>query len=756
MVCRLCGAANPPQQASCTVCASPLERPPERRASAKRAESLTARFVWLGVCLIVGAALGLVLLRSRYTAVPPGSQPLAAAAGALLGVVLGALPAFLTGLLRRLRSALLFHMLNWRARHASAAIERDCLETLRQRPGDVEAQLRLACAAWLTRSRERAEQLLAKVVANPAAPPLARHNLAVLEAAAGRHARAIEELEAARPHLQQSVEFHWNLALARWGLRQYAEAAACFEQVLRLAPSRLEARNALAVAKALQGEVDEAVAMLENSRRDPDILCSLGIIHQSRADLARAEQCFAAALQRQPTHIASRFNRALCALLDGRYYAAIDDLNTLNRLAPHFPRAFAQKAICWYRLGQPRKALDAARHAVRTQPADFPVRYNVGTLLVRESQLEPAVKELERAHELEPRDVDVIVNLGVAVHLNEMNRQALDHFRLAVRLNPKHALARYNCAVVYTMLDMLSEAEGELTALLELYPDFAEAFNEVGVVYLRQNRLLEAGGQFRSAADAMPRSASCRANLAITYYQQGDLSAAFEQAVHAAAIDPRLAAAREIAGRTAMEMRDYREAIIQFDALAKLEPSNPDAHANLGFAYYKDDRLNDAIECYRRVLVFAPHSPAGHNDLGLAYAKNKMLGEAVRHLAQVMDWRPDSPIVHSNLGLVYYFKGETESAVERWRDVTRLSPVYARKREATRFSAYDDQEMSMRALDLRKRCSHYPLKIAGFRHSFQLALDENDYRMELPWRELAAVARWQRRARLAREAMARA
>jgi tetratricopeptide (TPR) repeat protein len=241
----------------------------------------------------------------------------------------------------------------------------------------------------------------------------------------------------------------------------------------------------------------------------------------------------------------------------------------------------------------------------------------------------------------------------------------------------------------------------------------------------------------------------------MTYYLQGDLAAALEQARYALALDSKLPSALEIAGRAAIELRDYQEAIAHFSSLAKLEPSVPEVHANLGFAYYKDDRLNDAIECYRRVLVFSPHSPEGHNDLGLAYAKNKMLGEAVRHLVQVVDWRPDNPIIHSNLGLVYYFKGESENAVERWRDVTRLSPVYARKREATRFSAYDDHEMAMRPLDIRKRSSHYPLRIAGFRHSFELALNESDYRMELPWHDLAVVARWQRRAQRAREVMAR-
>jgi tetratricopeptide (TPR) repeat protein len=362
---------------------------------------------------------------------------------------------------------------------------------------------------------------------------------------------------------------------------------------------------------------------------------------------------------------------------------------------------------------------------------------------------------LERAHELDPEEVDAILNLGVAVYTTELTHQALDHFRLATRLNSRHALARYNSAVIYTMLDSLGEAEAELHVLLELYPDFPEAFNEIGVVFLRQGRLLEAAGQFRQVADNMPRSAVSRCNLALVHFLQGDFAASGEQARFAVALDPKLAAAREIAGRVAMELRDLPDAIAQFSALVKLEPSNPDAHANLGLAYYRDDRLNEALECYRRVLIFSPHSPEGHNDLGLAYAKNKMLSEAVRHLKQVIDWRPDNPIAHSNLGLVYYFKGESEEAVDRWRDVTRLSPVYARKREATRFSAYDDQEMMVRSLDPRRRVSHFPLKIASFRHGFQLALDENDYRMDLPWPDLAAARRWQERAQRARLAMIR-
>jgi Flp pilus assembly protein TadD len=296
------------------------------------------------------------------------------------------------------------------------------------------------------------------------------------------------------------------------------------------------------------------------------------------------------------------------------------------------------------------------------------------------------------------------------------------------------------------MMARLEDAEKEVEELARLYPDFPDVFNAIGVIRLLQNRLLEAVEHFRRVSDVLATSAIARSNLALTYYLEGDLSAAGEQAVYAANLDPGLAPAHDIAGHVAMDMNEVPEAIRHFRALVELEPANPDAHSNMGLAYYKDDRLNEAVESYKRVLIFSPKSPEGHNDLGLAYAKAKLLSEAARHLTQVIEWQPENPIVHSNLGLVYYFKGDTEDAVHQWREVTRLSPDYARSREETRFSAYDDQQMMMRAIDRRTRATHFPLKIAAFRHSFQIALDESDYRLALPWPDLAKIAGWCRRA----------
>jgi len=210
-----------------------------------------------------------------------------------------------------------------------------------------------------------------------------------------------------------------------------------------------------------------------------------------------------------------------------------------------------------------------------------------------------------------------------------------------------------------------------------------------------------------------------------------------------------------------------------------LEPTNLDALLNLGVAYYRHGQLEDAIKQFKKVLLFSPHLLEGHNNLGLAYAKNaqllrgalklheryderaphalpsspratlmlQALEQAVYHLGRVLDMRPENPIIHSNFGLALYFKGEVEKSMFEWMEVTRLSPAYARVREATRLSAYDDSEMVIRPLDRDQRVLRFPPKAADFRGSFEFAFDERAFELDIPWPDIAKIQRWIARAR---------
>ena len=755
MVCRLCGAANSPQQTSCGSCGSSLEHTPKVSGARKHAEGRSAWYVWLALCLFVGGGLGFLLVRLRTPApISVDLYAIGVVLGAAAGAILGAAPGPVLRGLRRGYAELKGGLFDWLSVRRFSRLRKECEEALESGETGGDVCCRLAAILWLLGQRDRAEQVLQRALSSEEDHSVARHNYGVAQAAAGHHARALEEFARAKADLDRSPTVCWNMGLARWAMGQLPDAAQAFRNAVELDETHLHARNALALALARQGEVEAGISELEALRsrygQHPDVMCNLGVIHQSRGALDVAEGHFTGALRSDPSHEAARYNRGICAMLEGRYQAAIEDLSAVSRAKPNHAWALIQSAISWYRLGRKQRALEAMREAVRRGPADFQVRYNSGTLLLREEMIERAVKEMERAYEINPEAIEVVINLGVAMYLRGHLRHALDHFRAAIRMSPQHALARYNSVVASSMLDRLDEAEGEVEELIRLYPNFPDAHNAVGVVRLLQNRLVEAAEQFRRVADMMPRSAVARCNLALTYYLEGDLSAAREQADYAVRIDPDLGPSRDVAGHIALELNEKEEAVSHFRSLVRLEPTNPDAHSNLGLAYYRDERLSEAIESYKRVLVFSPKSPEGHNDLGLAYAKDKLLEEAAKHLAQVIEWRPDSPVLHSNLGLVYYFKGDTEDAVHEWREVTRLSPRYARMREETRFSAYDDQEMYIRPVDRKARSAHLPLKTAAFRQGFQLSLDEKRYQLEIPWPDIAAASRWQERATAAR------
>ncbi len=759
MVCRLCGAANPPQHASCVSCGSPFEHAPVVRGARKHAQS-TGWPIWLAVCLTLGATLGFALVHFEVVDTSARYPYLAGLiVGAVGGALLGLLPGPASKSLRGSRAALFATLyqaigIRWCGRlqqRFEGAVESDL--------ADPETRSRLAAVLWLQGHRDRAEQILSRIIQSNPDDAVARHNYAVAEAVAGRPSRAIPDLECAKAQLDRCAVLHWNLGLAHWTQNEFGEAADAFSAASKCEGGSLTAQIASALVRARQGDLmqakDDLEALLARHVRHPDVLCNLGIINQSLGLLSDAETYFTSAIRSDPTHAAARYNRGVSALLVGRYQAAIEDFAALSHIEPDHARALSQRSICHYRLGQRERAVDSLRRAIRLTPGDFQVRYNSGTLLLREGNVERAMSELEKAYEIDPVNIDVIINLGVAMYLSNQLRQAVDHFRVAVRMDPKHALARYNSAVANSMSARLEEAETEIEELMRLYPGFPDALNAIGVIRLLQNRPVDAAEQFRRVADMLPRSAVARANLALSYYIEGDLSAAREQASFAIGLEPDLAAARDVAGHVALDLNNKAGAIEQFRLLAKLEPSNPDVHSNLGLAYYKDDRIAEAIESYKRVLIFAPNSPEGHNDLGLAYAKDKMLEEAAKHLKQVIEWKPGDPALHSNLGLVLYFKNDTEDAVHEWREVTRLSPRYARLREATRFSAYDDQQMVPRPITPKARAAHLPLKIAAFRHTLQLAFDERAYKLELPWPDIAACARWQERIAAAQRAMRR-
>ncbi len=86
-----------------------------------------------------------------------------------------------------------------------------------------------------------------------------------------------------RPH---DANGHFQLGNNLFELRQLAEAAACYQEALRLDPAHADACNNLGTALFELGKIDDARACFRQSLQlnpeDPDIYVNLGNVARTR------------------------------------------------------------------------------------------------------------------------------------------------------------------------------------------------------------------------------------------------------------------------------------------------------------------------------------------------------------------------------------------------------------------------------------------------------------------------------------------
>ncbi|MCB1057239.1 MAG: tetratricopeptide repeat protein, partial [Acidobacteria bacterium] len=97
------------------------------------------------------------------------------------------------------------------------------------------------------------------------------------------------------------------------------------------------------------------------------------------------------------------------------------------------------------RAGNLEVALAEFRAAVAAAPENPSARLNLGAALAQSGQLEPAIKELERALDLGLSGVNLSkthFNLGALEAMTGRPEPAAEHLRQALRWNPQNQAAR--------------------------------------------------------------------------------------------------------------------------------------------------------------------------------------------------------------------------------------------------------------------------------------------------------------------------
>lgn len=178
--------------------------------------------------------------------------------------------------------------------------------------------------------------------------------------------------------------------------------------------------------------------------------------------------------------------------------------------------------------------------AVKKAPRSSRAHSNLGSVFLKQGQLDEAVKELKLAINVSPNFAEVHNNLGYAYYLQKRFEPALLELRSAVGLKPDYAEAHMSLGMVYFETERLDEAISEFKEVTRLSPESHNAYNNQGTVYETLKMLDEAESAYLTAVNLKPGDYRYRYNLAKLYMKKGKIAEARRELGEALRLKPDL------------------------------------------------------------------------------------------------------------------------------------------------------------------------------------------------------------------------
>ena len=162
-------------------------------------------------------------------------------------------------------------------------------------------------------------------------------------------------------------------------------------------------------------------------------------------------------------------------LASGRFQEAVEQFTLAVKFNPEDEDLYYNLALAQARAGDTEAAKKNYEKALEIYPDYVEAHNNFGNLLVNEGKFDEAMGHFRKALEHEPGNASAHNNLGNAYARQKRYADSLTHFQTAMELRPDYPDAQFNLGNAYFLLGRLDEAIEEFTKLLRVHPDFARA-----------------------------------------------------------------------------------------------------------------------------------------------------------------------------------------------------------------------------------------------------------------------------------------
>lgn len=142
--------------------------------------------------------------------------------------------------------------------------------------------------------------------------------------------------------------------------------------------------------------------------------------------------------------------------------------------------------------------------AIRKDPKNAQVHYNLGNALKDLGRPEDAVDSYRHALEFDPKSAETHYNLGVMNQKLGHLDAAAESYQHAFQINPQDAEIHNSLGAIFLHFGEIAEAKRHFRQTIDIDPGFAEAYNNLGNALNNQGNAADAVDIVRSAIRPKP------------------------------------------------------------------------------------------------------------------------------------------------------------------------------------------------------------------------------------------------------------
>lgn len=425
--------------------------------------------------------------------------------------------------------------------------------------------------------------------------------------------------------LQQHPEFAPAIKLKGMLLEDSghpAEAAAAYEQALKLAPNDGDLLLKVGIAKLASGQKEEAIRLLEHCIRilpaDGDAHYYLAQAYHLNGQDALALRAIRQSLKAAPDNVSvwQKYGELLCST--GDCETGLRWLLKAQHSDATLPRIDYDIAASDYKLMDLAGAAQYAGRAVQSQPNDVTAWQLLATANVKLAQWQEAKNAFTRILALQPDDVDSMLRLGQCDQELKNYPAAVDRLQAVLRLDPTRVLAHFYLSRAYGAMGRTAESQHE-AALHQLMMEQMTFIRSVESEerekpIMAQARQLLADHRERDALHLYQQyfkgTAATVADSYVfvgkLYLFMGNTDDGLRALHHALELQPNVRGAHTNEGILALKLGDLQRAENLFKAELANDPNYQVAIAEMGEVRYRQGLWSDAAEQLAKSRTMTP------------------------------------------------------------------------------------------------------------------------------------------------------